>query len=96
MSKGNMRIYYDEEGDYLEIFIGGPKPNYGEDISAGVTVFKDEDILNLKIPLLSSSVQNKISGKIQESFKLRKESKEFLEKAKKMVEDEIEKEAKIK
>ena len=43
MSKGNMRIYYDEEGDYLEIFIGGPKPNYGEDISAGVTVFKDEE-----------------------------------------------------
>ncbi|MBI2042900.1 DUF2283 domain-containing protein [Candidatus Pacearchaeota archaeon] len=43
MSKGNMRIYYDEERDYLEIFIGGPKPNYGEDISEGVTVFKDEE-----------------------------------------------------
>ena len=37
-----MRIYYDEDGDYLEIFIGGPMPNYGEDISPGVTVFKDE------------------------------------------------------
>jgi len=56
-------------------------------------VIKDEDILNLKIPLLSSSIQNKISEKIQESFKLRKESKELLEKAKKMVEDEIEKES---
>ncbi len=41
--KGNMRIYYDEEGDYLEIFIGGPRPNYGEDIASGVTVFKDEE-----------------------------------------------------
>jgi len=41
--KGNMRIYYDEEGDYLEIFIGSPKPNYGEDIASGVTVFKDEE-----------------------------------------------------
>ncbi len=41
--KGNMRIYYDEKGDYLEIFIGSPKPNYGEDIASGVTVFKDEE-----------------------------------------------------
>jgi type I restriction enzyme S subunit len=56
-------------------------------------VIKDEDILNLKIPLLPSPIQNKISSKIQESFKLRKESKELLEKAKQMVEDEIEKEA---
>ena len=57
-------------------------------------VIKDEDILNLKIPLLSQTIQNKISSKIQESFKLRKESKELLEKSKKMVEDEIEKESK--
>lgn len=41
--KGNMRIYYDEEGDYLEIFIGDSRPNYGEDIASGVTVFKDEE-----------------------------------------------------
>ncbi|HLC31134.1 MAG TPA: hypothetical protein VJK51_00545 [Candidatus Nanoarchaeia archaeon] len=40
---GNMRIYYDEEGDYLTIFIGKPRPNYGEDIASGVTVFKDEE-----------------------------------------------------
>ena len=40
--KGNMRIYYDDEGDYLEIFIGSSRPNYGEDIASGVTVFKDE------------------------------------------------------
>ena len=41
--KGNMRIYYDEEGDYLEIFIGDSRPNYGEEIAGGVTVFKDEE-----------------------------------------------------
>ena len=43
MTKGNMRIYYDEEGDYLEIFIGNSGPNYGEDISPGITIFKDEE-----------------------------------------------------
>lgn len=40
---GNMRIYYDEAGDYLEIFIGSPQPNYGEDLASGITVFKDEN-----------------------------------------------------
>ncbi len=35
-----MRIYYDEEGDYLEIFIGNPRPNYGEGIaSEGYSTF---------------------------------------------------------
>ena len=38
-----MRVYYDEEGDCLEIFIGDAMPNYGEDIAPGVTVFKDEE-----------------------------------------------------
>jgi len=40
--KGKMNIYYDEEGDYLEIFAGAPKENYGEDIAEDVTLFKDE------------------------------------------------------
>ncbi len=38
-----MRIYYDEEGDYLTIFIGDSKPNYGEEISEDITLFKDEE-----------------------------------------------------
>ena len=38
-----MRIYYDEEGDYLTIFIGDSKPNYGEDISEDITLFKDQE-----------------------------------------------------
>lgn len=37
-----MKIYYDEELDYLTIFVGGSKPNYGEDITEGVTIFKDQ------------------------------------------------------
>lgn len=41
--KGAMRIYYDEEGDYLTIFIGDSKPNYGEDMSDGVTIFKNQE-----------------------------------------------------
>jgi len=54
-------------------------------------VIKDEDILNLKIPLIKQSVQQQIAEKIQESHRLRKESKGLLEEAKKKVEEEIEK-----
>ena len=28
-----MRIYYDQELDYLTIFVGSPMPNYGEDVT---------------------------------------------------------------
>ena len=40
--KGQMNIYYDEEGDYLEIFIEGQSPTYGEDIGEDITLFKNE------------------------------------------------------
>ncbi|EFK96332.1 hypothetical protein LDC_1626 [sediment metagenome] len=40
--KGKMRVYYDEEGDYLEIRVGEQSENYGEEISDDVTIFKDE------------------------------------------------------
>ena len=40
--KGKMRVYYDEEGDYLEIRIGDPTENYGEDVNDNITIFKDE------------------------------------------------------
>jgi hypothetical protein len=42
--------------------------------------------------LIDPQIQQLISAKVQESFKLRNESKQLLEQAKKMVEDEIEKE----
>lgn len=53
---------------------------------------KPSDFQKLKLPLIDPQIQQLISAKIQESFKLRNESKQLLEQAKKMVEDEIEKE----
>ncbi|MFH1889548.1 MAG: hypothetical protein ABIJ58_01555 [Nanoarchaeota archaeon] len=40
--EGKMSIYYDDEGDYLEIFIENSSPTYGEDIGDDVTLFKKE------------------------------------------------------
>ncbi len=37
------RISYDEEGDYLEIFIENSSPTYGEDIGDDITLFKKEE-----------------------------------------------------
>jgi len=54
-------------------------------------VIKDEDILNLKIPLINQKIQKQIAKKIKESYKLRKESKELLEKAKRKVEKRLRK-----
>ena len=54
-------------------------------------VIKDEDILDLKIPIIKPSIQKQIFEKIQESHRLRKESKLLLEEAKRQVEEEIEK-----
>jgi restriction endonuclease S subunit len=52
---------------------------------------KPSDFENLKIPLLKTEIQKQISQKIEQSHRLRKESKELLEQAKKIVEEEIEK-----
>ena len=40
--KGQMSIYYDEEGDYLEVFISGVSPTYGEEVGDDITLFKKE------------------------------------------------------
>ena len=37
-----MSIYYDEEGDYLEIFIEGSSPTYGEEMGNDITLLKSE------------------------------------------------------
>ena len=39
----NMEIRYDEEADYLEIFVGEPREDYGEHISEDIVIFKYED-----------------------------------------------------
>ncbi|MEK9161454.1 MAG: restriction endonuclease subunit S [Patescibacteria group bacterium] len=52
-----------------------------------------DQVGNFKIPLIKPSIQKQIAEKIQESHKLRKESKDLLEEAKRKVEEEIEKPA---
>lgn len=52
---------------------------------------KPSDFEKFKILLIKPQIQKQIAKKIQESHKLRKESKELLEEAKKKVEEEIEK-----
>ncbi|MBU3923824.1 MAG: DUF2283 domain-containing protein [Nanoarchaeota archaeon] len=41
--KGQLRIYYDEEGDFLEIRVGEARSNYGEERSDDITIFKDTE-----------------------------------------------------
>ena len=57
-----------------------------------LTAVSKDGLQKLKLPLIDPQIQQLISAKVQESFKLRNESKQLLEQAKKMVEDEIEKE----
>jgi uncharacterized protein YuzE len=38
-----MEMRYDEEADYLEIFVGEPGEDYGEHISEDIVLFKYED-----------------------------------------------------
>jgi len=40
---GKMEMHYDEEADYLEIFVGEPREDYGEHISKDIVIFKYED-----------------------------------------------------
>ena len=39
----NMKMHYDEEADYLEIFVGEPREDYGEHISKDIVIFKYEN-----------------------------------------------------
>ncbi|MFC1757010.1 restriction endonuclease subunit S [Patescibacteria group bacterium] len=60
-------------------------------VGTSYPVIKDEDILNLKVPILPKETQQKIAGLVKESHEARKKSKELLEQAKQKVEDLIEK-----
>ena len=59
-------------------------------VGSSYPVIKDEDILNLPIPILPQETQKQIAELIQTSFALRQESKQLLESAKLAVEEEIE------
>ena len=60
-------------------------------VGSSYPVIKDEDILNLPIPILPEQIQKKIASLIQQSFECKAQSKQLLEDAKRMVETEIEK-----
>lgn len=60
-------------------------------VGSSYPVIKDEDILNLPIPILPEQIQTKIASLIQQSFECKAQSKQLLENAKRMVEAEIEK-----
>lgn len=56
-----------------------------------LTAISKSELEKIKIPLIDSKIQKQIAEKIQESHRLRKESKGLLEEAKRKVEEEIEK-----
>ncbi|TRZ81433.1 hypothetical protein D4R86_02530 [bacterium] len=64
-----------------------------EKLSGGAIIahLKPSDFEKFKIPIIKPQIQKQIAEKIQASHKLRKESKELLEEAKRKVEEEIEK-----
>ncbi|MBQ7733447.1 MAG: hypothetical protein IJT58_05465, partial [Synergistaceae bacterium] len=59
-------------------------------VGTSYPVIKDEDVLNLPVPLLSDDTQTKIALKVQESFTLRRKSEELINLAVKCVELAIE------
>lgn len=59
-------------------------------VGTSYPVIKDEDVLNMPIPLIDENIQKIIADKIFESFTLRAESKRLLEEAKTTVERAIE------
>ncbi len=40
--KGNLHLYYDEEGDFLELQVGEPREGYFEEIEKGIFERKDK------------------------------------------------------
>ena len=60
-------------------------------VGTSYPVIKDDDILNLPIPLIAPKTQRRIASLIKKSFALREESGRLLEEAKEAVEREIEK-----
>ncbi len=40
--KGQMSIYYDEEGDFMEIMFDEPSPDYGDHISQDIVLFRSQ------------------------------------------------------
>ncbi len=41
--KGNLHVYYDEEGDFLELQVGNPREGYFEEIADEVFERRDKE-----------------------------------------------------
>lgn len=59
-------------------------------VGTSYPVIKDEDVLNLPLPVISRELQEKIAAQVSESFRLRSESEKLLSRAKSAVEIAIE------
>ena len=59
-------------------------------VGTSYPVIKNDDVLNMPIPLLPRDVQREISEKVQESFELRRKAEKLIETAVKAVEIAIE------
>lgn len=80
--------------DYLTLILNSPIVRLQAERDAGGSIiqhWKPSEIENVIVPVLPMPVQYEIARKIQESFRLRKESKELLNEAKRKVEMTIEK-----
>lgn len=47
-----MRVYYDEEGDFLQIMFREPREDYGDHVTKDIVLFRDvetEEILGIGI-----------------------------------------------
>ena len=79
--------------DYLTLVLNSPIVKMQAERDAGGSIiqhWKPSEIEKVVIPVLPLNIQKEISKKVQESFSLRKEAGELLEKAKLLVEDAIE------
>lgn len=59
-------------------------------VGTSYPVIKDEDVLNMPLPLLEDNVKQDVVNKVNESFSLRRQSKQLLEYAKQAVEMALE------
>ena len=61
--KNKLRLYYDKEGDFLEIFVGKPTKCYASELGNGVFIRIDEKSKEVKsIGILNFTKQTKETG----------------------------------
>ena len=89
-----LKIKEDIEGEYLALCINSiiGQMQIARDSGGSVIAhWKPEQIKKLKVPILSKTIQIKIADLVHKSHQARKKAKELLEKAKREVEELIEK-----